>query len=113
MTLNSFCSAGSAENGRSTVDRRGFLRFLGLGAAAAVAAPIIKPKKLWFFGASEMWKPEVVAATADEWVLVRTSLPSFTTLNPNEIWAAHCTTTMIRKSQLEAYKVAYYGPSTT
>jgi hypothetical protein len=38
------------------MDRRGFLRFLGMGVAAAVAAPIIKPKSFFFFG-SELWKP--------------------------------------------------------
>lgn len=41
------------------MDRRNFLRFLGLGAAAAVAAPIVKPKAFFsFFGTGEVWKPE-------------------------------------------------------
>jgi hypothetical protein len=43
---------------RSRMDRRGFLRFLGLGAAAAVAAPIIKPKAFFsFFGTGEVYRP--------------------------------------------------------
>ncbi len=44
------------------MDRRGFLRMLGLGAAAAVAAPIIKPKTFFsFFGTGEVWKPPPLA----------------------------------------------------
>ena len=39
------------------MDRRGFLRFLGLGAAAAVAAPIIKPKAFFSFYTPTVWKP--------------------------------------------------------
>ena len=40
------------------MDRRGFLRFLGLGAAAAVAAPIIKPKAFFSFYTGKVWQPE-------------------------------------------------------
>jgi len=43
------------------MDRRSFLRFLGAGTAAAVAAPIIKPKSFFsFFGTGQVWKPEPV-----------------------------------------------------
>jgi hypothetical protein len=42
------------------IDRRGFLRFLGMGAAAAVAAPIVKPKSFFFFDSAKVWKPESV-----------------------------------------------------
>jgi hypothetical protein len=45
------------------MDRRGFLRFLGLGAAAAVAAPIIKPKAFFSFFSGEAPVGEVVVAT--------------------------------------------------
>jgi hypothetical protein len=40
------------------MDRRNFLRFLGLGAAAAVTAPIIKPKAFFsFYGTGVRLEP--------------------------------------------------------
>jgi len=42
------------------MDRRGFLRLLGLGAAGAVAAPIIKPKAFFSFFTGDVWKPRPV-----------------------------------------------------
>lgn len=92
------------------IDRRGFLRFLGMGVAASVAAPIIKPKKLWFFGASDMWQPKIVAVSGmtdlSEWVAVRTSLPSFATIAVNGgILPSHSTVTMVRRSELDQRQI--------
>jgi len=94
------------------IDRRGFLKFLGLGAGAAVAAPIIKPKAFFsFFGTGEVFAPKVVAVTtADmgcEWVAVRTSLPSFSTLSLNSgILPSYSSVTMVRRSELSGFIAA-------
>jgi hypothetical protein len=51
------------------MDRRSFLRFLGIGAGAAVAAPIIKPKSFFFFDSAKVWKPEPLWTPGDTVVL--------------------------------------------
>jgi hypothetical protein len=79
------------------MDRRNFLRFLGLGAAAAVAAPIIKPKAFFsFFGTGEVWKP---AFTAEPWQLK--FLTASTPRRPNIWYMNRRTYDMLMAQQIE------------
>lgn len=52
------------------MDRRGFLRMLGMGAATIASAPIIKPKGFFsFYGTGEVWKPEPLWVPSDKVIL--------------------------------------------
>lgn len=88
------------------MDRRGFLRALGAGIAAAVAAPIIKPKSFFsFYGAGEVWKPAPIVVPG-RWVVVRTSLPSFASMAMHGgILPSHGTTKMVWVEEGKVYEM--------